>query len=320
MSMMRRGRLWLLVLIATGAPLPAAAQGPSTPRAAGPTNSLPAREATERFSKTLRVAVSGAFDLTNISGNVVIMAGEGRDVVIEAVKRVQRPDPNAARALLEMIDIQVVEERNRIDVRTVYPRPRNFPASVDYTIMVPADANVTIKVTTGAIRATGIRVDALKTVSGDIELVDASAVPFATASAVSGNITVRGLKANAVQLTTVTGNLRVDNTQSDRLMARAVSGDVEFTGDLARNGRYEFISHSGDVRLLLSDARGFEVQANSFSGTVQSDFPLSRRGRAEGRGARAAASTPRGLRGAFGDASAMVLVRAFSGNVSITRR
>jgi DUF4097 and DUF4098 domain-containing protein YvlB len=120
-----------------------------------------------------------------------------------------------------------------------------------------------------------------------------------------------------MQLTTVSGNLRVENLQSDRLMARAVSGNIEYVGDLARNGRYEFVSHSGDIRLTLSGATGFEVQANSFSGTVRSDFPVTRRG-AEGN-ARAGAAA-RGIRGAFGDASAMLVLRAFSGNISISRR
>ncbi len=303
--MMRASRVCLLVLTAMATAVPAGAQNPSTPLGASPSS-----EVTERFPRTSRLDANGAFDLTNISGNIVITAGSGRDVIVEAVKRVQRPNPNSARALLQMIDIQVVEEANRIDIRTVYPRPRNFPGSVDYTITVPADANVTVKATTGSIHATGIRIDALKTVSGDIELVDASAV--------SGNITVRGLKASAIQLTTVTGNLRVDNAQSDRLMARAVSGNVEYAGDLARSGRYELISHSGDVRLILSGATGFEVQANSFSGTVRSDFPINRRGGGEGRGRGAA--TPRAIRGAFGDASAMLVLRAFSGNISITRR
>lgn len=310
--MKRPSRVCLLALTAIAVTLPAAAQTPSTPLGAG--------EVTERFSRTSRLDANGAFDLTNLSGNIVITAGSGRDVVVEAVKRVQRPNQNAARALLQMIDIQVVEEGNRVEIRTVYPRPRNFPGSVDYTITVPADAKVTIKATTGSIRATGVRVDGLKTISGDIELVDASAVPFATASAVSGDITVRGLKASAIQLTTVSGNLRVDNAQSDRLMARAVSGNIDYAGDLARSGRYEFISHSGDVRLTLSGATGFEVQANSFSGTVRSDFPINRRGGTGAEGTGRGGVTPRGIRGAFGDASAMLVLRAFSGNVSIVRR
>ena len=292
-------------------------------------------EVTERFSKTAHLDQNGTFDLTNISGNIVITGSSGRDVTIEAVKRVQRPNPNAARALLQMIDIQVAEQANRVEVRTVFPRPRNFPGSVDFTIGVPDEAHVTLKMMSGNVRATNIsgglradvvtgnlvvaaarRIEALKSVSGDIEIVDASADDFVTASTVSGNITVRGLKGRTIQLGTVSGNVRMDDVQSDRLMARAVNGNIDYAGDLARSGRYEFVSHSGDIRLMLSGSTGFEVQANSFSGNVRSEFPVSRRPGAEGGGG----VTPKGIRGVFGDASAMLVLRAFSGNISIARR
>ena len=292
-------------------------------------------EVTERFSKTAHLDQNGTFDLTNISGNIVITGSSGRDVTIEAVKRVQRPNPNAARALLQMIDIQVAEQANRVEVRTVVPRPRNFPGSVDFTIGVPDEAHVTLKMMSGNVRATNIsgglradvvtgnlvvaaarRIEALKSVSGDIEIVDASADDFVTASTVSGNITVRGLKGRTIQLGTVSGNVRMDDVQSDRLMARAVNGNIDYAGDLARSGRYEFVSHSGDIRLMLSGGTGFEVQANSFSGNVRSEFPVSRRAGAEGGGG----VTPKGIRGVFGDASAMLVLRAFSGNISIARR
>jgi hypothetical protein len=292
-------------------------------------------DVTERFSKTAHLDQNGTFDLVNTSGNIVITGGSGSDVTIEAIKRVQRPNPNAARALLQMIDIQVAEQANRVEVRTSYPRPRNFPGSVDFTVSVPEDANVMIRTLSGNVRATNIKgelraetvsgnvtavaarkLEALKCVSGDIEIIDASADDLATASTVSGNITVRGLKARAIQLGSVSGNIRVDDSQADRMEAKAVNGNIDYAGELAKNGRYQFTSHSGDIRLVLSGTTGFELQANSFSGTVRSDFAISRRG-AEGQ---AAVQAPRAIRGAVGDASAMLALRAFSGNISITRR
>jgi hypothetical protein len=276
-------------------------------------------EVTERFSRTSHLDQDGTFDLTNVYGTIVLTGGTGRDVMIEAVKRVQRPNANAARALLRMIDIQVTEGANRIEVRTSVPRPRNFPGSVDYMITLPQDARVTVRTVSGNIRATNVRGELLKNVSGDIEIVDGSAGDVVTASTVSGNVSVRGLKGRTTQLTTVTGNVRVDDVQADRLAVRAVNGNIEYAGDLARSGRYEFVTHSGDIRLMLSGATGFEVQANSMSGTVRSDFPIARRSE-EGAEGRRGGVTPRGLRGAFGDASAMLVLRAFSGNISVGRR
>jgi hypothetical protein len=320
--MINAPRVLAIVVLATAVSVPAVAQ----------------TDVTERFSKTTHLDQDGTFDLANIAGNIAITAGSGRDVSIEAIKRVQRPNQNAARALLQMIDIQVLEQANRVEVRTVFPRPRNFPGSVDFTISVPEDANVTVKTLSGNVRATNIKgelraetvsgnvvaaavlkLENLKCVSGDIEIIDASADDLVTASTVSGNITVRGLKARAIQLSSVTGNIRVDDTQADRMEVKAVNGNVDYAGDLARNGRYQFISHSGDIRLVLSGATGFELQANSFSGTVRSDFAINRRGGAGAEG-QAAIRGPRAIRGAFGDASATLALRAFSGNISITRR
>jgi hypothetical protein len=276
-------------------------------------------EVTERFSRTSHLDQDGTFDLTNVYGTVVLTGGTGRDVTIDAVKRVQRPNANAARALLRMIDIQVTEGANRIEVRTMVPRPRNFPGSVDYMVTLPPDARVTVRTVSGSIRATNIRGESLKSVSGDVEIVGGSADDVMTASTVSGNIAVRGLRARTTQLTTVTGNVRVDDLQADRLAVRAVNGNIEYAGDVARSGRYEFVTHSGDIRLMLSGATGFEVQANSLSGTVRSDFPITRRSEAGAEGRRGGA-TARGLRGEFGDASAMLVLRAFSGNISMSRR
>src|SRR6185503_14351118 len=127
---------------------------------AGVILALPAaaqNEITERFSKTAHLDQNGTFDLTNVTGDIVITGTTGRDVTIEAVKRVQRPNPRAARLLLAMIDIQVTEQANRLEVRTIVPRPRNFPGSVDFTVTVPEDASVIVKTITGSIRASNVK-------------------------------------------------------------------------------------------------------------------------------------------------------------------
>ena len=296
-------------------------------------------ELTEKFSKTSHLDPGGTFDLTNINGSITVTGGSSRDVTIDAVKHVQRPNANAARTIMQLIDIQVTEQANRVEVRTVFPRPRNFPGSVDYTIAVPEDASVTLKTLTGTIRATNVKgelradaiagaitvtgarkLEALKCVTGNVDIVDATADDPVVASTYSGNITVRGLKGRALQLTSVSGNIRLEEAQVERLTVRTVQGNLEFTGDLARAGRYEFTSHSGDIRLALSGNTGFEVVANTLSGTVHSDFAVvNERGGGRGKAA-PAAQNAQVIRGAVGDASAMLALRAFSGDISITRR
>jgi hypothetical protein len=76
-------------------------------------------------------------------------------------------------------------------------------------------------------------------------------------------------------------------------------------------------SHSGDIRLIPADNTGFDVDANTFSGDIRSDFQL-RGGQVTDASARPGPS--RSLRGAFGDASAILTLRSFNGDILIMRR
>jgi hypothetical protein len=97
-----------------------------------------------------------------------------------------------------------------------------------------------------------------------------------------------------------------------------------FGGSLAKTGRYEFNTHSGDVRLSLQGSTGFEITANTFSGELRSDVQLTdRRGDsptvpAGDRDRRHYGPKRQELRGTFGDGSAVVVVQTFSGDLLIT--
>jgi DUF4097 and DUF4098 domain-containing protein YvlB len=136
---------------------------------------------------------------------------------------------------------------------------------------------------------------------------------------VSGNVTARDVKVRALEAGSVSGNLRLHGIDAQRTEAKSVSGDIEFGARLAEGGRYDFNSHSGDVRLVLEDETGFELTADTFSGRVRSDFPLTllttRAGNARGR-----ADAVRAVRGTFGDAGAIITARSFSGSVVVTKR
>lgn len=297
-------------------------------------------ELTDRFSRTVRLGRTGAFDLSNIAGNITVTGGGGDDVRIEAVKRVRHRQESEARAIMSAIEIEVAELSSRVEVRTVYPRTRmrNVSASVDYTVNLPSGASATLRSVSGDLRITNVRgelraetvsgsvvtsgatrLSLVKSVSGDIDVTDAATENEATVTTVSGNLTARGLKARSIDLGSVSGDVILTNVQSERVNIKSVSGDVEYNGTLARNGRYEMNTHSGSVRLAIAASPGFELEATTFSGTVRSDFPLTlRSGPDDIRGRRGRRN--QSIRGSYGDASAIVTLSAFSGDIVITRR
>jgi hypothetical protein len=291
-------------------------------------------EQTEAFSRTVRIGRNGTFDLSNVSGDVIVTGGDGEDVHIDATKRVRGNEADA-KALLQEIQIQISERSGIVEVRTELPRRRNWSGGVDYTIALPNTANVTLRTVSGDLRITNVRgelraetvsgdvvasqlgrVRTLKAVSGDIQVSDAQGGEL-TAATVSGDLIARGLRVKIMDLQSVSGDLRFSDVESDRVTLRTINGDIDYSGPLARSGRYDMQSHSGDIRLVAAGNTGFDVDANTFGGDIRSSFQLRVGAQLANPGDRRPMN--RSLRGAFGDASAVLTLRSFSGDILITR-
>ncbi len=302
-------------------------------------------EQTERFSRKVKIGRDGRFSLSNIAGDIVVTAGGGDEVSIEAIKKTR-----GDKSELSRVQITVEERGGRVDVQTDHEqnrRDRNGRrdgdhVSVDYTVTVPASVAVDVHSVSGTIKVTGVhgslraetvsgnvtvgdapRLETAKSVSGDVILTDIAADGDFSASSVSGNVRVKGLKARGVDLGSVSGDVNATDVTCDRLGVKSVSGNVEYAGGIARSGRYEINAHSGTVRLLLANPAGFELNANSFSGSVRSELPLT----IGGDSARRSGDMPsrRGggnhaMRATFGDGSATIVVRTFSGDIVIAKR
>jgi DUF4097 and DUF4098 domain-containing protein YvlB len=289
-------------------------------------------EFTEPFSRTIRLGRSGSFQLSNVAGEVLITGGGGDDVKIEAVKRVRARTEQDARALFEQIEILVAQRSNQVEVRTEMRVRRGWSGGVDYTVALPENTSVEVNTVSGTVRVTNVRGElrtgsvsgdvrvassarllSARTVSGTIQLVDTQGQDV-TLGAVSGDIDARNLKARSVLSEGVSGSIRFGGAEIERVSLKTISGDIEYAGRLLKNGRYEMQSQSGDLRVAPSGNDGFDVDANSFSGNISSDYafngvqPAGRRG------------PGRALRGKTGDGSAVLTLRSFSGDISIAKR
>jgi DUF4097 and DUF4098 domain-containing protein YvlB len=221
---------------------------------------------------------------------------------------------------------------------------------VDFTVLVPEGASVELRSVSGNVKVTGVkgvvraqsvsgnvvasnapRVEYARTVSGDVELAGVSTDSDMTVQSVSGSVHASGLKARALDVSTVSGDVSLRDTSCERLNARSVSGGIDYNGSLMKNGRYDVSSHSGGVRFTLASGTGFELNTTSFSGSVRSEFPLTLGGQPGaggdvilGRGSNTTIRRGRGpgggVRAVFGDGSASLSLRTFSGDIVIARR
>jgi DUF4097 and DUF4098 domain-containing protein YvlB len=245
-------------------------------------------EQTERISRKFKIGAMGRLALSNISGDIAVTAGSGDEVTVEAVKRTR-----GDRSELSSVVIEIDDRPGRVDIRTRHTARRDR-SSVDYTVTVPREATVDLASISGNVRVTNLQgplraqsvsgtvavsgstnVEFAKSISGDVELTGSAPEARLTGSTVSGTVRARDLKTRALSLSAISGHAEVTNVQAERLEVKSVSGDVIFDGAVVRNARYEFNTHSGNVRLTLASAPGFELNANTFSGDVRSDLPVT---------------------------------------------
>ena len=295
-------------------------------------------EQRETFTKTVRLGANGVLDISNLSGNIEVRRGSGSDVAIEVTKIARARTADAARELLPLVTVEINARGERAEIRTIYGdgqpvRGRNISVSVNYSVTAPQSTRIRAVTISGNVIANDIhgelslmttsgnvvisnaaRVTAARSTSGNIELTNIDSDVALEAATVSGDVLVRSAKARRMTLGTVSGQVVIENVTTERLGAQTFTGNVEFSGAFAKGGSYELKSHSGNVRVVVGGGSGFAVDANSWSGHVQSDFAIGGADNEPTRGRRKV------IRGVVGDGSAVVNITTFSGNVHLVKK
>ena len=251
----------------------------------------------EGFSQTVRLVPGGTFDLLSGAGDVTINGGGSQEARIEAIKRVRDTVTGRARTAISQVRIDVAERGGNVEVRTIQP-PGPSRVTVAYTITLPENINVILRSTSGNLH--------VQNMSGD-EL---------SAHTLSGRITLRDLTSRMLDLHTVMGDMVLHDIQTRRAFIQSTSGNLEYTGRLLPAGRYQLQTHRGNIRFVPSGDPGFDLEAMTYSGNLQSDFVLKM---LEPRAGRQGRRPLKVLRGTFGNAGALVTASSFSGNVVIVK-
>ncbi len=286
----------------------------------------------ERFNRTLDVGENAEFSLSNISGDILVEGATGSRIVIDAVKKV---DGDSDSDMLSSVDIDVSQMGNRVRVETRHNRGghgrhHRGGVSVSYRVKVPKGTEVGLQSVSGSVTLKGVGGDATaQSVSGDVSVSDATSL--SRAKSVSGDVEVsRARSGKGMEIESVSGNVTADQIETDELTVSSVSGDVSitsvsskkaslesvsgnilYTGRIASGGHYEFQSHSGDVVITIGDEVGFQLEASTFSGDIESQLALK---------TTSMDSRRRNVQGVVGDGSAFIEATTFSGDVEIRRR
>lgn len=220
-----------------------------------------------------------AVTILGVNGSITARAAPGSEVRVEARKEGD-DDPEGVR-------IEVIEDARGILVCAVYPsrggrnpnrcgrgdnyrmRVNNYDVQVHFTVEVPDGVDLEARSVNGAIAARGI--------AGDVE-----------ARTTNGDITVEG---------------------SGEASARTTNGDIEAVLSSQPTEDLSFRTVNGGIRVVLPDGAEADVDIRTVNGAIDTDFPLTIRGR----------WGPKAASGEIGGGGPDIELRTVNGGIALVR-
>jgi DUF4097 and DUF4098 domain-containing protein YvlB len=307
--------LWLLVLAAPSLAAQRSAESRTTSEmhAADPDDNA-SIDTTIPFSSS-----GGVVDLSLISGEITVTGWSRSEARIHVTSDNDRP-----------VHFEHGPDRILLDARRGGRwHDDDDDNDVQYDVTVPVGTRVLMHSTAGDLHARGTHGEVeARSVSGDVVVDDV--VRGATLESVSGNVQARGISGDVrarsvsgdVDLDAVTGDVTLSSVSGHGYVTAAhsrvvrmetVSGDLSYGGALDPTGTYDFQAHSGNIRLELPADVGALLSIDTFSGEIDTDFPLTIQPTGEHRPARHHVETTLGRGGAH------VTISSFSGDIELRR-
>ena len=230
-------------------------------------------DASSRIDTTVALSAGGVVELSLISGEIKVTSWNRDQVRVHATSEGG------------LLQFDASSGRVSLSVRSQHGNM----GDTEYQVTIPAGARlITHSVSADITTDGGTDVEA-RSVSGDVSVSDATG--RATMESVSGRLKARnvgrGLRASTVsgdlEANDITGDIDAQSTSGDIVFGgtkssfvhtQTVSGETRFGGTVDRAGRYEFHSHSGDIQLAVPST-GVTFDVNTFSGDLQSDYPMT---------------------------------------------
>jgi hypothetical protein len=201
-----------------------------------------------------RIGANGAFNLSNVSGDIALRAADGDEIVVRARGR-GRQDwlPLNVRRTEGMLSIEIDQRGSGFNLFG-----RNN-VEVEFDVTLPRATRVEVTTVSGDIDANGTIGDqSYRSVSGDITLSRVGGRINVTT--VSGDAAVRADEPMEADVTSTSGDLQISGALLRASKVRTVSGDVEVRGGFEPGAMHGIETVSGDVDIESAGGLTVEVR------------------------------------------------------------
>jgi hypothetical protein len=258
---------------------------------------------TTRQEIHFKVGRRSSVSIVNQYGPISVKAGPGKRVMVTAILYSGR------------VEIDQSKRGNRISVLSHLLDGADADSGrVDYEVVVPADASVTLHSTTGPLHVEKLHGDV--TLEGSTATVDVRDMSSAHVhiKTLNGPVTLTNLSDGYVEVTSVSGDVALNAVNGAQVHVNSSSGKIHYDGDFGEAGQYSLTSHSGDIEAIAPSYASIEVVARSVQGRVENDFPL------EPEHTSFVARAGSAFAGTVGKAASSVKLLSFSGKIHLKKR
>ncbi len=127
------------------------------------------------------------------------------------------------------------------------PAPTTTSGRVDYEVLVPADASITLRSTSGPLRAEKLHGDIVlegNTATVDVRDISEGHVHVKT---LDGPVTLTNINDAHVEITSVSGDVALNSVNGPLVSVNSASGWIHYDGDFGGGGEYSLMTHTGDI-------------------------------------------------------------------------
>jgi Putative adhesin len=219
----------------------------------------PAQQKQEKKEFTYAVGPGAVISITNNFGPITVKPSGTGQVVVETI--------------FHSDSVSLVNEQHgdRIELRSKSDHPGTN--LVDYTVLVPPVAFVSLRSSDGTIRAQGLRGDVvLEAASGSVEVTDVSDAHLHVKT-LSGPISLTDISNSHLDIHSVSGDVSLRNVVGPSVEVNSGSGRISYDGNPGQAGDYLFTSHTGNLEISIPASAWVDIKARSLKNQSDPEFP-----------------------------------------------
>lgn len=234
-----------------------------------------------------------------------------------------KPSPGNTVALIAVLHSDKVEvdsnqSGNRVDVQShLFSGADTESGRVDYEVLVPADASVTLRSSTGSLHAEKLHGDvSLEGPGATVDVRDISDA-HVHVKTMNGAVNLDNIRNGHVEVDSLSGEITLNSVNGSLVQVVSTSGRINYNGDFGNSGEYRLTSFSGDINATIPEWTSADVNARSMRGEVHDDIPLEPKSHTT-----IALEKGRTFAGSMGRVavSSSVVLRSFSGKIHLRKR